>query len=213
MNLPHKKPRPLGREDGTLRDANLIVIATEDTHAPEAYFDIFGSPRIKVRVLPTGGGLSAPGHMMKRPDQFAREFDLAEDDELWLMLDTDHWVGPGHVANFDNVCAEAVKKGYHLAHSNPCFEIWHLLHVVDLDPNEQFAVCSEVKARLQGAPGAHSKGGFDPTRLSRDDVATAVARAEKLDQPPGQRWPQKAGSHVYKVVKRLLEAAGGLGSL
>ena len=209
MNLPHKKPRPLGREDGTLRDANLIVIATEDTHAPEAYFDIFGSPRIKVRVLPTGGGLSAPGHVMKRLDQFAREFDLAEDDELWLMLDTDHWIEPGHVRNFVRVCAEAVQKGYHLAHSNPCFEIWLLLHVADVAPGEQLQRCAEVEQQLRDVLGGYNKRSLDPARCSLAAADDAVRRAEALDQPPGQRWPQKTGSHVYKLVKKLLEPAGG----
>jgi hypothetical protein len=204
MNLRHKKPRPLSREDGTLRDANLFVIATEDTHAPAAYFRIFGNPRIKVLVLPTEGGLSAPGHVIERLDQFAREFDLADDDELWLMLDTDHWIEPGHVASFDDVCAEAIKKGYHLAHSSPCFEIWLLLHVRDLGPDEQFQRCAEVEQRLRDVLGGYNKRSLDPARFSLAAAAAAVPRAERLDEPLGQRWPQKTGSHVYKVVKKLL---------
>ena len=34
-----------------------------------------------------------------------------EEDELWLMLDTDHWVEPNHIANFNDVCARATQKG------------------------------------------------------------------------------------------------------
>jgi hypothetical protein len=204
MNLRHKKPRPLGREDGTLRDANLIVIATEDTHAPAAYFRIFENPRVKVLVLPTERGLSAPEHVIDRLDQFAREFDLAEDDELWLMLDTDHWVQPGHVDDFDRVCANAVQKGYHLAHSNPCFEIWLLLHVADVAPGEQFQRCAEVEDRLRDVLGGYNKRSLDPARFSLAAAADAVRRAEALDDAPGDRWPQKTGSHVYKIVEKLL---------
>ena len=64
MNLRCKKPRPLIREEKTYRDDRLFVIATEDTYAPDQYFRVFRNPRIKVRVLPTEGGLSAPGHVM-----------------------------------------------------------------------------------------------------------------------------------------------------
>ena len=61
-----KKPRPLTREEKTYRDDRLFVVATEDMHAPERYFDLFQNPRIKVRVLPTQGGLSSPEHVLER---------------------------------------------------------------------------------------------------------------------------------------------------
>ncbi len=138
MNLRCKKPRPLTREEKTYRDDRLFVIATEDTHAPEQYFRLFRNPRIKVHVLPTERGLSAPAHVFQRLEDFLDEFELAEDDELWLMLDTDRWVEANHIANFIEVCKRATQKGFQLAHSNPCFEIWLLLHVVDLDANGQF---------------------------------------------------------------------------
>jgi len=204
MNLRRRKPRPLAREDKTFRDDRLFVIATEDTLAPDHYFRIFRNPRIKVRVLPTEAGLSAPEHVLDRLDGFAKEFELMQEDELWLMLDTDHWAEPNHIANFNRVCAEATRKGYHLAHSNPCFEIWLLLHVTDLAAADQFKNCAEVVQRLREALGEYSKRTIDPARFSPDTAALAVARAEKLDAASDDRWPQRTGSHVYRVVKKLL---------
>lgn len=204
MNLRCKKPRPLTREQKTFRDDRLFIIATEDTHAPEQYFRVFGNPRIKVRVLPTGSGLSAPKHVLQRLDEFHREFELHEEDELWLMLDTDHWVEPNHIANFIEVCTQAAQKGFHLAHSNPCFEIWLLLHLADPDAGEQFSRCQDVVQRLKDALGGYGKRSIDPERFCPDAIDVAVARAEKLDESPGDRWPQKTGSHVYRVVKKLL---------
>ncbi len=205
MNLRHKKPRPLTREEKTYRDDRLFVIATEDTHAPDQYFRVFRNPRIKVRVLPTECGLSAPAHVFQRLEEFHREFELQEDDELWLMLDTDHWIEGGHIKNFIDVCTQATQKGFHLAHSNPCFEIWLLLHVADLDANEQFARCEDVVQRLKDTLGGYSKRKIDSERFSREAIDVAVARAEKLDESPDDRWPQKTGSHVYRVMKKLLQ--------
>ena len=82
--------------------------------------------------------------MLDRLDEYSKEYDLTREDERWLMLDTDHWVESSHVPNFAHVCAEAPKKGFQLAHSNPCFEIWLLLHVRALDAGEQFSTCADV---------------------------------------------------------------------
>ena len=40
--------------------------------------------------------------------------------------------------------------------------------------------------------------------FSREVIAAAVASAEKLDICPAERWPQRTGSHVYKIVRKLL---------
>lgn len=206
MNLRRKKRRPLTREEKTYRDDRLFVIATEDTHAPEQYFAAFRSTRIKVRILPTEDGLSSPQHVLQRLDDFVGEYDLMEDDERWLMLDTDHWVQPNHVATFDDVCTRATQKGFHLAHSNPCFELWLLLHVTDLSQDEQFEKCRDVERRLKEILGAYNKRNIDCSQFPCDTIRVAVARAEKLDESPEDRWPPKTGSHVYRVIKKLLLA-------
>lgn len=180
MNLRCKKPRPLAREE------------------------LFRNPRIRIRVLPTQAGLSSPEHVLRRLDEFRKEFELMEEDELWLMLDTDHWVEPNHIANFNDVCTQAAQKGFQLAHSNPCFEIWLLLHVTDLRAGDNFERCGEVVERLKDVLGEYSKRSVDPSRFSKDSIAVAIGRAESLDTSPVDRWPQKNGSHVYKLVKKLL---------
>lgn len=206
MKLRCKKARPLTREESTYRDDRLFIIATEDTHAPKQYFEIFQNPRIKVNILPTEGGLSAPEHVFERLDDFMREYQTMEEDEFWLMLDTDHWVEPNHIAGFNRVCIEATQKGFRLAHSNPCFEVWLLLHVTDLDASEQFRRCQDVVQRLKDTLGGYTKRSIDRDRFSPETAAVAVARAEKLDDSPGDRWPQKTGTHVYRVVKQMLPA-------
>lgn len=204
MNLRRKKPRPLVRDEGAFRDARLIVIATEDTYAPKHYFGLFHNPRLKVHVLPTEGGESAPEHVLRRLDGYAAEYSLGEDDQLWLMLDTDHWVQPDHVANFSQVCALALAKGYGLAHSNPCFEIWLLLHVVDWNCGMALARCADVESQLRQALGSYSKRKLDPMKFPPDAIHAAVTRARQLDQSPDDRWPQQTGTHVYRIVEAIL---------
>ena len=204
MSLRCKKPRPLTREEKPYRDARLFVIATEDTYAPNQYFQLFRNTRIKVLVLPTEEGLSAPQHVLERLDRYIAEYDLDEDDERWLMLDTDHWIEPNHIANFRYVCADAIRKGFQLAHSNSCFEVWLLLHLRDLDPSEQFNRYEDVVDHLRDILGGYSGRNIDYERFTLETAADAARRAEELDQSSTERWPQKTGSHVYRVVKKLL---------
>ncbi len=201
MSPRYKKPRPFKRDKETLRDASLFVIATKDSHLPVEYFNIFHNPRVKVLILPTEDGLSSPKHVMERLAAFKSEHQLDEDDQLWLMLDTDHWTKDAHIASFSMVCADAIQMGVQMANSNPCFELWLLLHLIELDPSEQFANYDNVRDRIIAITGSCSKRTLDATTYT---VQVAAECAEKLDQNPDYRWPEKTGTHVYKIVKRLL---------
>ena len=110
------------------RSAKLFIIATEDRYAPDQYFGMFGSHKVQVKVLETLNGQSAPQYVLERLDKFKKKYDLSDEDELWLLLDVDRWVKPTQLIA---VCPEARQKGYQLAISNPCFEIWLFLHFAD----------------------------------------------------------------------------------
>ena len=176
MILRRKKPRQLSREERTYRDDRLFIIASEDTHVAAQYFALFRNSRIKVRVLPTKDGLSAPEHVLARLDTYKAEFDLVEEDELWLLLDTDHWIEKNHVATFNRVCSESMQKGYQLAHSNPCFELWLLLHKSPLDAMTQFAKCEDVALRLRRILGGYNKRKLDASHFPPASIGEAILR-------------------------------------
>ena len=206
MTLRRKKPRPLSRQERpTLRDARLFIIATEDTYAPKRYFELFRNPRIHTRVLSTQDGRSSPKDVIARLSKFRDDHSFEDDDEFWLILDTDHWIERDHIGNFNQVCQEALQKGYQLAHSNPCFEFWLLLHVFSLAAGTQFGRCAAVKTRLKEVFGEYTNNTIDIQRFSHESIRNAVSQAEALDADPEARWPDSTGTHVYKVVKKLLQ--------
>ena len=63
-----RKKRPLDRKSEPVRDASLVVIASEDRYAVRQYFDFFESIRIQFRVLETLDGKSSPEHVLE-PDR------------------------------------------------------------------------------------------------------------------------------------------------
>jgi hypothetical protein len=187
------------------------VIATEDTYAPKQYFEessIFKNPRIYVPALPSKGGRSAPEYVLDRlkeyRDETRRKNELLDEDEFWFVLDTDHWTQPNHIDNFTKVCREGSEQGIGLAHSNPCFEVWLLLHFEDVDAVGQFRASKDVEERLRSVLGQYNKKRLDLSRFDRKSAETAVERAETLDNSSADRWPQRTGTHIYRLVKRLL---------
>lgn len=69
MGLTSRKKRPLKREISHLRDASLIIIASEGEVTEKVYFEsyLFESMRVQVRVLETRMGISSPTAVLPKP--------------------------------------------------------------------------------------------------------------------------------------------------
>jgi len=167
--------------------------------AAEPYFSLFKSTRVRVEVLPAGPeGLSAPRQVLERLVAFEERFDLDADDERWLVIDVDQQRGQF----LDEVTQVARESGYGLAISNPCFELWLLLHFQDADPSD--TDCAAVINRLRPHVGGYNKARIKLAPYTPDRTREAVARARALEGGRDMRWPNCPGTHAFKVVERLL---------
>ncbi len=183
------------------RDARLFIIATEGAVTEEKYFGMFGSSRIQVKVLPTGSdNQSLPDRVLDRLNSFTEEFDLHEDDMLWLVLDVDRWGDE----KLSLVCREAKQKNYYLAISNPCFAVWLCLHCDEL--NSEDKTCKQFKARLRKILGSYNRSNLDLSQYA-SNLSIAVERAKTLHPDLQQNWPPTIGTHVYRLVEILRQLA------
>jgi hypothetical protein len=197
-----RKPRPLDRDSGAVRDATLIVIASEDTHAVRDYFARFHPRRVQFRVLPTEHGQSAPEHIAQRLDAFRAEFNLDTDDQMWYCGDTDHWVRGNHLPNLLQVLQHCRQAGYDVALSNPCFELWLLLHFTTLPANT--ITCNAVSDALSAAAGGYSKEGGCQATITGEMVDQAVERATHLDAGSAE-IPVAPTTRIYRILNLLIE--------
>ncbi|MGO8675162.1 MAG: RloB family protein [Limisphaerales bacterium] len=117
-------------------------------------------------------------------------------DELWLVVDRDAWTESD--LN-DVVAAIGALPKYHLALSNPCFELWLVLHRRDAPGQNGEQLRKILKAEL----GAYEKSSYNVEAL-RPTIDDAIRRAERLDASPKDPWPRVQGTHVYRLVKRLM---------
>ena len=202
------------------RDARLIVIASEGKDTERIYFEAlameYTNPRVHVHILKrcdNEQNNSSPEHVLKQLNDYKRQYELESDDELWLVIDRDRWTD----AMLSHVAKECAQDDYlHVALSNPCFELWLLLHLVDvtlLTPEEQQRWMdnrrksknaeSYLKVRLRQEMGSYHESDYDVPMLIKH-VEVAIERARLLDKNPVDRWPQALGSRVYLLVESVM---------
>ena len=202
------------------RDARLIVIASEGKDTERIYFKAlakeYTNPRVHVHILERSEAEqnnSSPEHVLKQLNDYKEQYVLEADDELWLVVDKDRWTE----AMLSHVATECAQDNYmHMALSNPCIELWLLLHLVDvslLSPEEQLQWLENrrkskntdpyLKVRLRKEMGSYHESAYDVQMLIAN-VKTAIERAKALDKNLADRWPQTLGTRVYLLAESVM---------
>jgi hypothetical protein len=202
------------------RDARLIVIASEGKDTERIYFKAlakeYTNPRVHVHILERSEdeqNNSSPEHVLKQLKDYKGHYELESDDELWLVVDRDRWTE----AMLSRVATECAQDNFmHVALSNPCIELWLLLHLVDatLLTSEEEQLWMEnrrksknadpyLKVRLRQEMGSYHESSYDAKMLI-EHVDVAIARAEALDKNPADRWPQTLGTRVYLLAESVM---------
>jgi hypothetical protein len=217
-----REPIPLVRKGGFVDAEKMFVLSYEGSVSEKKYFEDFrrsalfkNSGFIEIISLkrPSGRG-SDPISVKKLLHEAKKEYRFKETDEFWLIIDRDDWEVIHHY-NFDQLVADCKKENnFFLAMSNPCFEIWLLLHLKDIndfDENEKQRILvnekvsgskkyiDKVLSEIQGR-GYNKRPNpevFHPsTRIAFD-------RARELDKK-NEPYPKHLGTHIYKLMEKLL---------
>jgi hypothetical protein len=134
--------------------------------------------------------------------QRQRQRDILPDDQLWVLLDTDHRTRGTHAPGFERALQDAANAGIRVAISNPCFEIWLWAHV------REFAdaplVCADLERELKTLVPRFSKTNLDPT-MFHPHMSVARERARTADD--GARWPAPRSTQVYRLLDEILGRA------
>ncbi len=118
------------------RDATLCIIYCEGSKREPQYFQYFEglSSRIILEVVEADShGDNSPSGLYQRacsdiegssPGSLVK-YEVGEGDQVWFVIDTDTW--GSHIPNLRLGCAG--KTNWHVAQSNPCFEVWLYYHL------------------------------------------------------------------------------------
>ena len=169
------------------------MVATEDHTRTPAYLDALHRngaiqrTRVKIVLVPSTDDRSSPGAVLDRLLSW-NEYELRDFDQLWLVLDVDRW------KDLETTVRDARRRGVRTAVSNPCVEVWSILHFERV--TDATRECGPLKRRLHEL----TRGSEDA--WTPEAVQAALERARRQDDVdsfvPGQGQTQ-----MHLLVEQL----------
>jgi len=187
------------------RDYRLFAIACEGSVRERDYFECFEvlSSRISVDLIADvdeDGNVvvshnSSPDHVLQRAQVYANNTDLIDGDQMWIVVDVDRW--PEEQLSI--LAQECYSRGWNLAISNPCFEVWLCYHMEEDIPDG-----GEIKdsGYFKNHLSLLTIEGYSPEVYS-PLAFNAIEVAKAKDTNPGMRIPPYKVTHVYRLMEQM----------
>ena len=208
--------KDFNRQEGT-KSSRLIVIAAEGRCTENIYFEAMKASLctsgVHVEILHRDSNDSSPENVYNQIRDFINEYNIYDDDQLWVVVDRDEW-SVKMLTSIARYCMQNSNLNFCL--SNPCFELWLLLHLEDVNnyPESQKKMLAAnrkkskrgntwLKRKLKALLGSYSESKYDADSLLVN-VEHAISRAEILDTNPKDRWPQTIGTRVHLLAKSIM---------
>lgn len=168
-----------------------------------------------------------PWQLVEKIDRFKEKEELRYDfshhpeDEFWIVADVDENTNALNIEKWNKTLEECKLKNYGYAISNPFFEIWLLLHHVDVNEDDyKFAVTESheyektphFRERLRNdgqAPLLKGKH-IESRHYNVKKIKDAILRAKILHNGKLECWPTNLGSTVYILMEKIIEIADSL---
>lgn len=115
-------------------------------------------------------------------------------DEFWIVVDVDRYQRQGKL---QEAVKECQREGYAFAVSRPSFDLWLVFHI----ENPIRHLPRDIKKHRKILFNRHHINDFSKLTMTQIRQAWALART---GDDLTQSWPQVAGSHVYKLVEKLI---------
>jgi hypothetical protein len=153
-----RRSTPFGQRSDvsqSIEPGRIFVIATEGNLTEKLYFegfnertrqlDINNNDKVIVKVLDRSHTKSAPKYVKELLDGY--KDDGVQPKELWMVIDRD----PQNTAkkNLIAIIKACHNDHYNIALTNPCFEFWLLLHVVDITQYKPEELLKNIKVNTK----------------------------------------------------------------
>ncbi len=190
------------------RDYKLFALAVEGRKTEYGYFkllelssrikiDIIGHPDEEEELGSANVMDSAPKYLLDRAVEYVERMGLIDSDELWFVLDTDRWTRE-QLNQLYQACAD--RSNWHIAVSNPCFEVWLYYHLKNVKPDPSWVEARDFKRKL---PDLIS-GGYDATQFIKL-IREALVNARNNDSNLGHYLPMLGETKVHLLAEALLK--------
>jgi hypothetical protein len=196
------------RKKGTRKRRKHVVIVCEGKKTETQHFNRFKERNSGVEIEPIYGECTDPKSIVQFAKKQIDKFDLnfEEGDGLWCVFDVDH-VDKNKIEMIKYAVEFADKNNIRIALSNPCIELWFLLHYEwiynpALTRDEAFDKLKEhIKDYDKNYPQIYS------VLKDKDKLPTAIDNAKKLNGIHEKRnielisVDSNPSSQVFKLIE------------
>ena len=192
--------------------AKRIIVATEGRETEPLYFGKLKELR-ELRNLSIVGRKatrSTPVDVVKSLINFQNNKinQVRKGDELWAVIDHDQ-----HDIDAAIKRARKSKIPIQFADSNPCFEMWLIMHHGALSQHRGLegaagtGGCAKVVDYLKRhIDNNYNKCNYDAAKYV-DLIATAIQNAESADTEPHDPLINNIGSRVYRLAQAIIDSS------
>lgn len=183
--------RPLSR---------IIRVLTEGKVTEPGYLRILERNAINVKIEIDLKDTGVPLTLVQRAREYQRLKKKKDPDfdEIWCVFDVDQH------PNLESAIHEARGSNINIAISNPCFELWLVLHYQDQTSHINRQDIQKIAKRLGILKGKHLSE--DATNIVRENYEEAKSRAQRLERTHignGSKGWENPSSQMWKFVDRL----------
>jgi hypothetical protein len=193
------------RRKGIKKPKRQVRIVCEGKKAEKEYFIGLMEWGGGVKIIAIHGGCTDPMGIVKYAEERMDKWsiNLDEGDEVWCVFDVDE----STTQILSDVYAHAKTKNIKIALSNPCFELWFLLHYKPIFSQiSRQDVIKELKILIKGY-----KKDQNINHLLKDKLSTAISNAKKLNEVhkkssvPLISKESNPSTQVFELVKFIQE--------
>lgn len=200
---------------------HLFLIVCEDSKTEPYYFQTFENqiPEETIFLRAVGTGRSSKGVVERAIFEREKLSDEANKDvdETWAVFDKDDADQvPANALRFNDALKLAKEQKIRVAFSNEVFELWLLLHFLDISserPIPRADIYLSLAAEIESFPShkdfkyEHGKSEVIDAVIKLGDEQHAIRRAERLFNEQSGKTPIESNPNttVHILVKRLRE--------
>lgn len=199
------------------RTKPVILIVTEGEKSEPKYFEHFRTRQnnVEVRVVPNSKNGSKTDYLnlIRKASRICKDDDLSpkSGDSVWIVADGDVNYQAADAIKKKNEAltqarATAEKEAYSLLISNPCFELWYLLHL--RYTTAHLPDYDAVKKALEQAGIKDYEKHNDLYEQLASETIEAIKRAKRLETHQvenGFTLPLGIDANPFTEVYRLVE--------
>lgn len=179
----------------------IIRVLTEGRKTEPQYIKLLNREyrNVRIDIDPKDTGLSAIS-LLQRAREYKRKNSRKNPafDEIWIIFDVDD----NSVNTINKVIQEATDSDIKIAISNPCFELWLVLHYQD---QTGYIERRKIQSRAKALGIIKGKATADQTLIEK--YGEARNRAKNLEtkhRGDGSKPWENPSSQIWKFVDRVI---------